>query len=182
LTVLVTPIHDVNGNGAIEENENGSIIKEGQSSFLKIGVNTPHTKEITLAIQFALSSALANLSVQAASRSISAVDTSSLVADGMVYVTLRATTDQENPNTMGLIRLSFGEESDPNNTASERLHYTVTAGYGGGTTFTPYSVFTSSSEQNLFILDNDTQKKGSPQSRQERKERQLLVRELRLAA
>lgn len=152
LTVLVTPINDLSADGSIAASENGRLVKEGQSSFLKVGVNTPHTQPIVLRLQF--DQATPNLEV----RPVGTTEVNWQLLAKTAYITLPATADQSTPNTSGLIELRFSEDDD--NAKNERYTYTVEAGYLDNGTFVPYNqvstVFTPVLNQSLTVLDNDT--------------------------
>jgi Ca2+-binding RTX toxin-like protein len=145
LHVFAAPLSDWDNNGVIDTSgvsESAGFIREGGSSILKVGVNTPHTRPLTLRLTF--SERPAGLNAGA----LNGVDSVSWDGNSLL-VALSATQSQTTPNTSGHILLSFAEESDVNNTVSEALSYTVSVDGPAG------AVFGSGPERSLFLLDND---------------------------
>jgi hypothetical protein len=120
---------DQNNNGLIDDpapgtgtSEIGAVVKEGGRSYLKVGVNTPHTRPIELRLQFTGAPAGFKVVDRTGDFAVQWNDT-----EKAAYVTLPATRDQSTPNVSTLIELLMPEEdNDPKN---EFLTYTVTAGY-----------------------------------------------------
>ena len=172
LYAYATPINDVpasgatTGNGVIDDpapgtgtSEIGSVVKEGGRSYLKVGVNTPHTRAIELRIEFTGAPAGFRTVDRTGAYAVYWNDT-----EKAAYVTLPATTNQSTPNTSTLIELFMPEED--NDTKNEFLTYTVTAGYLVTDTadrsvqnWYDYNqtarIFTPAENRTLTILDND---------------------------
>lgn len=161
LTVLATAVSDLNGDGVIglatvegvAASENGRLVREGGSSFLKVGVNTPHTQPIVLRLRF--DQPTPHLTV----RGVGATQVEWQLLSGTALITLPATASQSDPNTMGLIEFAFAQEDD--NSRHETFTYSIEAGYkDASNNFVPYNqsatVFTPVTNGALFIEDNDT--------------------------
>ncbi len=129
LYAYVTPVNDVNGNGTIDDpapgtapSEIGAVVREGGRSYLKVGVNTPHTRPLELRLQFTGAPAGFRVVDRAGDFAVQWNDTGKAA-----YVTLPATLNQSTPNVSTIIELFMLEkDNDPKN---EFLTYTVIAGY-----------------------------------------------------
>ncbi len=171
LYVYATPVNDVNGNGIIDDpapgtdtSEIGAVVREGGRSYLKVGVNTPHTRAIELRIEFTNAPA-----------GFRAVDRSGNSAvywneeEKAAYVTLPATPvdpwsqGQTIPNTSTIIELHMPEENGDQK--NESLTYTVRAGYLVTDTadrnvqnwydYNQTATIVTPATGNLTVLDND---------------------------
>ena len=160
LLAYATPVNDVNGNGIIDDpapgagtSEIGAVVKEGGKSYLKVGVNTPHTRAIELRIEFTGAPTGFRVVDRSGDFAVQWNDT-----EKAAYVTLPPTTNQSNPRTSTIIELQMAEDDD--NKLNEFLTYTVTAGYlDANNQWSDFNqtatIFTPVQNQPLYILDND---------------------------